>query len=156
MSSPSALTSPRPRVQEFQNKFARPDCAVEASRFLPRPQRQSRFQKRARSGATLTQTTNNQREQTNEVAQRCAINVSCCSRSDKLCCVNESGQPRQPQRAKADLTPSGDCQCLRLHEVYHQSALLMTIAHYRARQAVKEEIRARSYAVSHSTISRLA
>jgi hypothetical protein len=45
--------------EEFLTKFAKPHWAVEAKRFFgPPPGARSNFQKRARSGAMIKQTTN--------------------------------------------------------------------------------------------------
>jgi hypothetical protein len=46
-------------VEDFQNEFAKAHCAVEAKHFLPCHQGKVDFRKRARSGATIKQTTNN-------------------------------------------------------------------------------------------------
>ena len=45
----------------------------------------------------------NNKQTSNKVARGFRINVSCCSRSDKFICANESGQPRRSD-AKAGLT----------------------------------------------------
>jgi hypothetical protein len=75
-------------VEEFQNEFAQPHCAVEAKRFLPHPQgAKSNFRTRARRCATIKQTSNKQRSGANKVA----LSIAFCAIVDQINTASNNG-----------------------------------------------------------------
>jgi hypothetical protein len=96
------------------------------------------------------------KQTSNKVRSAVRFNVRCDARSDKLTCANEApGHGSEHHDRALTITTKGIVMATRslspkraLEKMRQYRAAVMTIAHYRAKQAVKAEIRARGQKIA--------